>query len=156
LAHLTGADLVAGGGLARINGRYQVRDATAWGTENGFDLPAHYVVDSEHDLVALSPLWQTYFQHSLQFLGTCKSRKDLLADREWMPTTYWRAIHRPMGIEHILICFLPTPGRPAEFNGLTLSRAKSVTRDFSLRDRALVQEAQARLTPLIGGPLAGF
>jgi len=37
-----------------------------------------------------------------------------------------------------------------------LAREKSVTRDFSLRDRALVQEAQATLTALIGGPLAGF
>src|SRR5262249_37634017 len=57
---------------------------------------------------------------------------------------------------HTLCCFLPIPGRPAEFNGVTLSREKSVIRDFSLRDRALVQEAQARLTALIGGSLAGF
>ncbi len=157
LARLTGADLVFGGTLALEAGRLQQRTAAEWGAQNGFDLSITWRAVAEPGMdIRFSPPIGAYFQQSLHFQGPGRSRKDLVTDREWIRSPYCQRIQHPLGIDHTLVCFLAIPGRPAEFNGITLSREKSVTHDFSPRDRELVQEAHALLTALIGGPLAGF
>lgn len=88
--------------------------------------------------------------------GTCLSREGLLDGGTLYASDDDRVVHRSCGPDHILWCFRQIPrARPDENSGVILTRARG-KRVFEARDRTIVGEAHAALTPLIGGPLARF
>src|SRR5207248_8358602 len=93
LARLTGADLVFGGTLALEDGRLQQRTATEWGAQNGFDLGITWRAVAELGMdIRFSPPIGAYFQQALYCQGPCLSRSDLVADQEWIRSSFWERI----------------------------------------------------------------
>lgn len=103
-----------------------------------------------------SPLMAAYLAGASESGGRGLTRTDLLPDREWYPSHYFQALHKLIGTDHSLVSCYPVPGESRRRSGITLSRGLDVKRDFSLRHRAVVTEAQRQLAPLMGGPLARF
>jgi DNA-binding CsgD family transcriptional regulator len=105
---------------------------------------------------AFIPMVPAYFAARQTGLGPCLSRRDVLADAQWYPTTYYQDYHVPSGVDHMLYCILPKPSPGGELIDLTLVRPRQERRDFTARQKAIVQEVHEKIAPLIGGPLAGF
>lgn len=100
---------------------------------------------------------QRYFERAVGEDGLACSRREVVEDREWYRSTAYHDHHRALGMDHALWCFrgiAADPGGDA-MSGLFFYR-EAGRRDFSARQLALVREAQAALTPMIGGPLARF
>lgn len=157
LARLTGAELVVGGDAA-VNPDESVHNERmiGWGWENGFDRTglARALTEGGPDL-RFGPHLAAYFRRC-RFDGSGRTRTDLLTDREWYSSPYFRRYHAAIGVDHVLLSFLTLPGRSGECSAVTLSRGKGVRRDFNGRARALVRETQVAIGPLIGGALARF
>ncbi len=155
LACLTGADWGVNGEVAwKGRGLYPV-SGVFWGWQNGFAEKAFAQGAAEHGgNLAVCPLQGEYFRS--RPLGACVSRTDLVSERDWRRSEYYGCIHEPVGFGHTLLCALPLPSCGNELNAISLLRPAATRGDFSGRDRLLVQEAQALLAPLVGGPLAGF
>lgn len=65
-------------------------------------------------------------------------------------------IQKTFRADHILWCFRQIPGaRAGECSGIILNRRAGAP-NFGPRDRSIVREAHAALSPLIGGPLARY
>ena len=157
LGRLTGAALITFGEALRANGQLLPLGMSSWGWENGFDQAAVYRDLAEHgpDL-SFSPIMRAYLRLPPESFGVCLSRPDLVADRDWCSSPYFRVHHDPMGFGHHLICFQTLPGGGDKVSGITLVREKAERRDFRTRDQALVQAAHDAVVQLVGGPLAGF
>ena len=130
---------------------------TDCGYEGGFDRAAQVEVYAR---VAGDPTifeaLGNYFGRLGSEDGACVSARESLGHESWESSTSYQLVHRPLGVDHALWCYRSMPrGHGDEFNALQLQRAPR-RRDFSARDRSLVREVQAALTPMIGGPLARF
>jgi DNA-binding NarL/FixJ family response regulator len=78
-----------------------------------------------------------------------------VADSDWYTSPYVEVIHKPMGMDHSLFCMREFAHDPGVHCCYTIERALGEA-DFSQRDKVLVQELNAALAPLVGGPLAPF
>ena len=158
LAVLIDADLGFCGEMAGIlAGRPRDLGFADCGYENGFSRAAQIEV---YTRVAANPaIFEAlcnYFQRLGSEDGLCLSARESLGDATWDASGSYQLVHRPLGVDHALWCYRSLPrGDGDEFNALQLQRAPR-RRDFSARDRALVREVQAAVTPMIGGPLARF
>jgi DNA-binding CsgD family transcriptional regulator len=128
-----------------------------WGTGNCGDLAAFGEL---HEMIERDPglyeLLLRYFELLARDDGVCHSRREIIVDREWYPSTSYQVVHRTLGVDHVLWCFRSIArGAVDEFSGAMLYRAIG-RRDFSGRDRLIVREAHAAVAPLIGGALARF
>jgi DNA-binding CsgD family transcriptional regulator len=124
---------------------------TWWGWQNGFVDEHTNTRTHEH-----SPAMIVYFRKNLVEPGVCHSRRQFIADRDWYASHDYQVIQRTFGVDNIAWCFRRLSGAASdECSGIILNREKG-KREFSARDRALVQELNASFTPLIGGPLARF
>lgn len=128
-----------------------------WGLTDRVD-PA--VQAEQRDMVEREPSLYgailAYFQRLAWDEGACHSRREIIPDRDWYPSTSYQLVHRPIDADHVLWCYRSIPGTAGDvFSGLILFRAIG-RRDYCGRDVAIVREAQAALTSLIGGPLARF
>jgi DNA-binding CsgD family transcriptional regulator len=102
----------------------------------------------------LSPAMLEYFRRKRDADGLCLTRCDFIDDRDWLRSADYQVIHESYGTDATLWCFRQIPGaRPGECLGIVMIRARG-RRDFTRRDRALVHEATATLTPMLGGTLA--
>jgi len=158
LGRLVGAELVVGGTVVpQADGRIEAVNTVVWGWENGFDQRAFYRALTESGgEVSQSPLITAYFRRPVEAAGVGLTRTDLIPDREWYPTAYYRQIQAAIGIDHSLVTFRPFAPTSGRWNSACFTRGMDARKEFGLRDRARVQEAQALVTPLVGGPLAGF
>src|SRR5262249_60034694 len=87
-----------------------------------------------------NPLMYAYIARMPRNLGMCFRRQELIPDEEWYGSHYSETMQRPLGVDAILACFQPIPGRFDEFAEVYLARACG-ERDFSGRQRLVVQEA---------------
>ena len=103
-----------------------------------------------------SPAMVAYQHHLRRDPGVCLTRKDFIDDRLWYDSHDFNNIQAPLGLDSTLWCYHPiTTTRADESAAIILTRTRG-RGDFRPRDRAIVREAQALITPLVGGPLARF
>jgi DNA-binding CsgD family transcriptional regulator len=127
-----------------------------WGWENGYDRAAWLKMLATFQKNPLyNPLINAYLARSAHTAGTCLARADLLTEAEWHRHEEYLALHRSVGADETLVCFRPIPGPDDEVSEVFLCRDIG-DRGFSLRDRAVVQEAMAAVGPLVGWPLGRF
>jgi DNA-binding CsgD family transcriptional regulator len=157
MGQLIGADLLVGGHVAaEPDGIVRGTGVAGWGWDE-FDMSVWSTVMAEtRGNLRYSPIFHTYLKHDSRDAGTCRARQELVNNHDWDTSPYYQRLHRPLGIEHTLICFVPSASNANEFSGVTASREKGTRRDFSRRDCVLVREINLALAPLIGGPLARF
>ncbi len=103
-----------------------------------------------------SPLVNNYLARRESADGAALCLTDLVSEREFHRSPYYRTVHDPLRLEHNLVSFLLLPGAPEEFSAITMVRTAPSRDDFTARQKSLVREANATITPLIGGPLARF
>jgi DNA-binding CsgD family transcriptional regulator len=157
LLRMSDGGLLIGGEISARGGQIQAGRSVGYGWENGFNQMAfHEAVQSYGGQMEISPILSAYFRRSAGADGACFRRGELVPDREWYPTRYYELIHETVGMGHVLVSFAALPGRVGVCNGLCIQRNRSVGRDFTDQQRAVVEEAQRLITPLIGGALAGF
>jgi len=158
LARLADADLGMTGEMAGCRAQRPIDlGAAEWGWENGFDRNLYIEqMKRMHADPNYSPAMNLYFSRLAREDGVCHSRRELIPDRAWYSSHDYNSIHLPYGVDHILWCFRSIPRVVSDENsGIVLIRS-SGRRDFRPRDRTLIREAHAALTPLIGGALARF
>ena len=158
LATLTGADAGLKGEMADCrSGKNTDLGVIIWAPE-GFKPPAYW---SEHlarfrENPGYSPALSTYHHLTRTDPGRALSREDFIADRDWYGSHDFLKINEPLGVDAIIWCFRPILSTAADENtGVILARNKG-RRDFSKRDRAIVREAHAVISTLVGGALARF
>jgi hypothetical protein len=157
LARLTGAGVGVSAEMGDcVRGPRRDLGAADWGWENGFDKPAWLRMLVEFHSDPLSHLLiNAYIEQLPGANGACLSRADLIPDRDWYRSPYYQVLHRAMGADATLTCFQPVPGMTDEYSEVFLARARG-ERDFSGRDKVIVEEAHAAIAPLVGGALARF
>ncbi|WZO98946.1 helix-turn-helix transcriptional regulator [Isosphaeraceae bacterium EP7] len=159
LAAMTGADIGHAGEMAGCRS-LTPRDlgVVVWGWQTGFAEMAAIEAglrEFEHD-PTMSPAMIEHLRRHVAEDGICLSRSQILEDRPWYVSADYQAIQRPFRVDHILWCFRTIPGAgDDEASGIVLNRQKG-RRDFGARDIAIVQETNASLASLLGGPLARF
>jgi hypothetical protein len=155
LARLTGAGLVIYGDVAfPPGGPPQFRSAVDFGWQNGFDKTVWLQVVKELPQHVLESPLHHYFRRLPDIAGACLTIKDLIRDREWHQSLNYQLLHRPVGIDHSLICAQPLPEAGGLFNTLNICKDAGERRDFSPRDQVLVAAAHSAVSPLIGRSLA--
>jgi DNA-binding CsgD family transcriptional regulator len=102
-----------------------------------------------------SPAMIAHLRRNAQDPGVCHGWPDVVSDREWYASPDYQVIAKAYGTDHVLWCFRGMPGPADESNGIVLLRPQGED-DFTRRQKAIVQEVNAAIAPLVGGPLAGF
>lgn len=127
-----------------------------WGWQNGFD-PEGWLrmLSGFHRNPAYNPLMNAYIRRLADEDGVCLARSDVIEDRDWYPSAYYRQAHLVLAADATLCCFRRVPGAADEFSEVFLARLTG-ERDFSAREKALAHEAMAAVGPLVGSPLARF
>ncbi len=152
-----GDGLVNGGELCARGGQVQMIGSVECGWENGFNRAAfNRAIQTYGGRMEVSPMMAAYFRRPAGADGACFRRCDLVPDRQWYPTRYYELIHETIGNDHTVMSFVAIPGRPGVCHGIAVSRRSSARRDFTDRERAIVEEVQRLTGPLVGGALAGF
>lgn len=157
LGCLTGCGMSLAAELAGCSSGFRRDLGTAvWGWENGYDRPAWLRMLATFQKNPLyNPLMNAYLSSDAHATNTCLARKDLLTDDEWHRQEDYLALHRSVGVDETLVCFARIAGTKNEVSEVFVCRDIG-ERDFSPRDKAIVQEAVAHVAPLVGGPLARF
>ncbi|HLJ95507.1 MAG TPA: helix-turn-helix transcriptional regulator [Gemmataceae bacterium] len=130
-----------------------------WGWEtSGLDRPVFLSIQEElaRRGGGFIPMVPAYLASRHAGLAPCLSRKDVLADAQWYRSRYYQNYHVPSGVNHIMYCIFPKPGPGGKLSALTLVRPLQERRDFSARQKGIVQELHEKITAMICGPLAGF
>jgi DNA-binding CsgD family transcriptional regulator len=129
-----------------------------WGWDNGFNRVgwergmAEFIKNPRTNrLLSLS----RYLARTANSDGMCLARTDLITDRRWDRAWDFQNMVKPGGADHSLFCFRALPGLKDRQVGVIVARALRA-RDFSAREKAVVQEAMAAVVPLIGGALTRY
>ena len=130
---------------------------TDWGWETDSDRACFFTNHAEFVKdPRSSETMKAYHRRMIVNDGICVSRTELFDDRSWRATRDYSIILDPVRVDNVLWCLRSLPGVAAdETSGINLMRSRG-RRDFGARDRAIVQETQAALVRLIGGPLARY
>jgi DNA-binding CsgD family transcriptional regulator len=157
LGRLIGADLVFCVETEGCRARRPVdMGVVAWGWEHGFDLAGWSRAMAEFRQNPFYSLGlQRYFERFTERDGVVHSRQDLISNREWDRSFDDQIIHKTIGVDTVLWCFRSLPISADEQAGVIATR-EAGKRDFAGRDKALLAEAKAVITPLVGGALARF
>jgi DNA-binding CsgD family transcriptional regulator len=161
---LAGVARLAGAAVAKVEegvflGSFRSTGRIEWGWEtSGLDRAVFLRIQEElaHLGGGFIPMIPAYLAARRAGLGLCLSRSDVLADAQWYRTRYYQDYHVPSGVDHMMYCMLPKPGPDGELIDLTLVRPLRERRDFTSRQKAIVQELHEKITALVGGPLAGY
>lgn len=126
------------------------------GWERGFNRQG-WAVGSQ--LFASNPFYcspmNVFFQRLSTTAGATFARKDLLPDEDWDRASEREPVFNTMGVDHHLYSFHALPEAPSQHAGLFCFRGLG-DRDFSARQKAIVNETQRLLVPLVGRSLARF
>ena len=83
-------------------------------------------------------------------------RTDVVADRGWYRSTDYQFVFRGYGVDHVIYVLRAIPSADGDEDvGISLARAQGRP-DYDGREKAIVAELTALLTPMAGGPLARF
>jgi DNA-binding NarL/FixJ family response regulator len=129
-----------------------------WGWEkSGFNRAAWVRLNEElaRRGANFNPMLPAYFAAIEAGRGPCLARSDVLLDSQWYRSGYYQDYHVPSGADVMMYCVLPMPAANGVMSDLVLVRPLG-ERDFTPRQKALVQQLHGQITCLIGGPLAGF
>lgn len=158
LAGLTGGAIGFLGEVTGLRGdrpRHLGSSDWGWGCES--ERSEYY--ENFADFVAAPASYSSLAAYRRLFLaddGVCASRTQLFDDRRWESTKDYQIVLRPLRAGYVLWCNRSLPGAAADVSiGIHLLRPGG-RRDFGARDRAVVEEIQVCLAPLVGGPLASF
>ncbi len=127
-----------------------------WGWENGFD-PEGYARLAGQILVqgaGFHPCFEQYLAQCDESNGIALTREDLIGDAAWYRSEYYRDYHEPTGGDAILMCYRRGPN-VGGVSAIVTVRSPGEP-DFTVRQKSIVAEANAALTPLVSGPLARF
>src|SRR5438067_2361529 len=104
VARLTGAGLIMAGELALTpKGGLLALGEAEWGWENGFNRKAWLEGMEDHrENLTVSPMLEAYLARAR--VGLCDSRTDLIGDREWYRSRYFKVFSAPLGVDHSLFC----------------------------------------------------
>jgi DNA-binding CsgD family transcriptional regulator len=157
LATLTGADLVIGGELSGLkSGLPRDLGTTDWGWEHGFDrdgwLRALELLQSDP---TYSPMLAEYGRRLVRQEGIALRRTEMADERVWQRSAECQEVFGMMGVDHAVYCLCSVPGTADDVSGAFLLRSIR-RRDFSPREKAIIQEAHVLLAGLVGGALARF
>jgi DNA-binding CsgD family transcriptional regulator len=159
LAGLTGGGVAMGGAYAGIRtGRVAVVRPVDWGWENGFNragLERGMAEVRENPRSDRLVTFGLYRGRVAELDGVCLARTDLVTDGEWDRAWDFRNMVEPGGADHSLYCYRSIPGASDGHLGVIIARRLGQA-DFTARNKAVVQEVIAMVTPLLGGPLARF
>lgn len=157
LAGLVGADLVLGGDLGGVRaGAPRDLGTAEWGWGNGFDRGGWVrALELLRANPGYSPLMTEYVGRVCRADGVALAGSDLVPEGRWARTVEYQEVYRTIGVRHNLWCFRFVPGRADETHGQIITRAAGRP-DFTGREKAVVAEAYAALTPLLGRALARF
>lgn len=158
LSGMVGADAGLNGELAGCRALKNIDLGVLFWWPSGFSPPPFWDAHLERfrDDGGYSPVMSEYHRFNRDDPGHVRSRKEFVDDRDWYKSYDYLKVHEPLGFDNTLWCFRALPGTRADENsGIILVRAIG-RRDFSGRDRLIVREAHAAISPLIGGPLARF
>lgn len=137
---------------------YHITGFADWGWEkSGLDRSIFVRFTEEERLRGggFNPMIRAYLAAREMGRGPCLSRSDVLPDKQWYRSPYYRDYHGPSGADSLMYCDNAMPRTAGEESLLALVRPLH-ERDFTARDRAIVQRVHEQITPWIGGPLAGF
>ena len=157
LARLIGAGFAVGGEIGdALRPTRQDLGATDWGACNGFNRDGWIrMLDTfRHDAFS-NLIVNAYLARLPSSAGEGLARVDLIPDQDWYRSRYYQLLHRTLGADATLACLQPVPRARGDVCEVYLLRAIGEPR-FSGRDRKVMQEAMALVTPLVGGPLARF
>jgi DNA-binding CsgD family transcriptional regulator len=155
LARLTGAGLAIN--YEGIWLPTRVSGIVEWGWENGFDRRPWLRMNEEFARTGadVNPMVRPYLTVCRRGGHPSQTRADLVRDGDWYRSRFYREYQEPSGGDTILFCDVPLPAGDGSRSILVLVLPVGAG-DFTARDRAVVQELHAAITPLIGGPLAGL
>lgn len=130
---------------------------TEWGWEtSGLDRAAVARVQAAalERTALIHPMIERYVAARAADDGVALTRSDLVSDREYFASGFYREYHRPTGAGPQLTCARAVgPGGGA--CNLTLLRPDRAA-DFGRRHRAIIGYANRLVAPLVGGPLARY
>ena len=109
-----------------------------WGNENCANPAAFGEV---REMIEQNPMLYEllfrYFERLVRDDGVCHSRREIISDREWYPSTSYQGVHRPLGVDHVVWCFQSIAhGAVDEFSGVMIYRAAGGTSAREPLDRA--------------------
>jgi DNA-binding CsgD family transcriptional regulator len=157
LAKLTDAQFAGCGEVKDVaSGKVETLGIGEWGWENGFDREPWLASVQNFDKdPAYNEPNERYFKRLAEQDGICLARTDLLTDSEWKRSWAFRELNEPMGVDHYLWCYRSLPRIEGHHALVVLCRSLG-QRDFSQRDKSLVQAAHAIISPNVGGALTGY
>lgn len=157
VAALAGADLVLGGELGGVRaGAPRDLGTAEWGWENGFDRSGWVrALELLQENPGYSVLMSQYIPRVCRTDGVALCGSELAREPEWVRAVEYQQVYRVIGVHHNLWCFRFIPGASDEAHGQIVARGAG-RRDFTPREKAVVAEAYAALTPFLGGALARF
>lgn len=158
-SRLTGSDL---GMTAEMAGCRALRPVdlgmVTWGWQTGFVGPEVFdlhVQAFRHDPNYL-PMMIEGMRRRADRPAVTFRRSDVVADRGWYRSTDYQFVFRGYGVDHVIYGLRAIPSADGDEDvGISLARAQGRP-DFDGREKAIVAELIASLTPLAGGPLARF
>jgi DNA-binding CsgD family transcriptional regulator len=103
-----------------------------------------------------NPMIRAFLKACKKGRGPCLSRRDVLPDKHWYRSSYYRDYHAPSGADALLYCVAAIPPPMVDELSLLVLTRPLRDRNFIAREQAIVKELHKQVTPLIGGPLAGF
>ena len=157
LCELVDAEFAAvGSGDGLSKGKVEIRGLCDTGLDNGLDRAGweQSIAVVERDPYD-EPVHREYFLRVAKNDGVCLSRTDLTGDRHWYRSWGYERIARAMGTDHCLACYGTLPALPGRHSMMAMARAHG-RKDFTAREKAIVQETHALVRPLIGKALARF
>lgn len=151
IGRLAGAALVFAGEAGMVDDNFTMLSAGDWGWHHGFDARVLASLQVEYGDIRFHPMVKAYFARPEQADGRVFDRKDLVRDADWNRSLYLPAVHETMGIGPNIVCFL---GKMESCRTVMMCRQARDRREFSPREKMLVQAANALIAPFVGGPLA--
>lgn len=131
LGRMTGADLVVGGDVEiGQDGAARPVSTFDWGSDAGFDLGVVERAMRDGVTLNVSPLLGAYLARSDRYDGLGHTRTDLVADREWYPTTFYHSLQKSIGTDHTLVSFVKLPGAGRLCSGITSPADWTSSRTF--------------------------
>jgi len=126
------------------------------GWDGGFDRSPWDAMHSEFSTKGsdYQPMFGPYIEAIRRGCGPAMTRVDLISDREWYGSDYYRNYHVVTGGDAMLFSLSPM-SRSGRITVLNLVRAADDP-DFAPRARPIAAELYSQIAPMIEGPLAGY
>ena len=154
MARLAGATLATRSEMVGYRTPPLILSLSSWGWENGVNQETwQQNMDAWKDAPTFWLGWNRYADRLQREDGLALTRTDIISDQEWEGAVENQGIFRPAGLDHGMMCYQSLPVVRGVVSGVSLWRAAG-EREVGPRDRALIREAYAAISQMLGGPLA--